>query len=377
MKDNMMLKGTGVIPLTPEMEKELNRKGKLLHGKFKENLIAPLVAVSQIDLSPQFPPVRDQGPFETCVAFATAAILDYWDGVLSGRGANTMVRSPLHMYYDKKADSGMVITAAFDNADKRGCCAEVERPYSKSDESQFSKPITKKQEMSGLFAKNNVSPIIKPFSQNTKEDKIAELKELLSRGIPILVSIDTLPSFRNPDANGIITPKPGESGGGHAIVLVGFDDQTGLFKFRNSWGTDYGIGGYGYVRYMDIFAYSYNGFYFFTSTNYRPYIPGNNLVTPFYAPSDSSVVSLGEGLKKYQYRFIKFAATRSGVHTFKANYNNTLLAVMSEDYATTITKQTAQQVKATLSAGQTVYIEVYNNASLTRNDGAVTFSLGN
>jgi C1A family cysteine protease len=37
--------------------------------------------------------------------------------------------------------------------------------------------------------------------------------------------------------------------GGHAIVAVGYDDKTRLFKFRNSWGTGWGDKGYGHLPY--------------------------------------------------------------------------------------------------------------------------------
>ena len=40
--------------------------------------------------------------------------------------------------------------------------------------------------------------------------------------------------------------------GGHSIVIVGFDDSTGRFMYRNSWGTAYGQNGYGFIAYTDV-----------------------------------------------------------------------------------------------------------------------------
>ena len=37
--------------------------------------------------------------------------------------------------------------------------------------------------------------------------------------------------------------------GGHAIVIVGYDEEKRLFTFRNSWGEDWGDKGYGYLPY--------------------------------------------------------------------------------------------------------------------------------
>ena len=44
---------------------------------------------------------------------------------------------------------------------------------------------------------------------------------------------------------------PGNSSlrGGHAICVVGYDDDTQLFKFKNSWSNSWGDNGYGYLPY--------------------------------------------------------------------------------------------------------------------------------
>jgi len=46
--------------------------------------------------------------------------------------------------------------------------------------------------------------------------------------------------------------------GGHAICIVGYDDSTGLVKFKNSWTTGWGKNGYGYLsyRYINDFLWS-------------------------------------------------------------------------------------------------------------------------
>jgi hypothetical protein len=45
-----------------------------------------------------------------------------------------------------------------------------------------------------------------------------------------------------------VMPWPG-SNQGHAITLVGYDDSGGYWIFKNSWGTGWGSGGYGTLRY--------------------------------------------------------------------------------------------------------------------------------
>ena len=45
-------------------------------------------------------------------------------------------------------------------------------------------------------------------------------------------------------------PKRNEDlAGGHALCIVGYDDKTNIFKFKNSWGANWGVQGYGYLPY--------------------------------------------------------------------------------------------------------------------------------
>jgi cathepsin L len=38
-------------------------------------------------------------------------------------------------------------------------------------------------------------------------------------------------------------------GGGHAVVIVGWSDTKKAWLIKNSWGTDWGDGGFGYIGY--------------------------------------------------------------------------------------------------------------------------------
>jgi C1A family cysteine protease len=44
--------------------------------------------------------------------------------------------------------------------------------------------------------------------------------------------------------------------GGHAILLVGFDDKTMVFKFQNSWSSSWGDRGNGYLPYNYVLSSS-------------------------------------------------------------------------------------------------------------------------
>ncbi len=46
-----------------------------------------------------------------------------------------------------------------------------------------------------------------------------------------------------------IEPNESPASIGHAVCLVGYDDNKNAFKFINSWGTSWGIDGYGWISY--------------------------------------------------------------------------------------------------------------------------------
>jgi len=54
--------------------------------------------------------------------------------------------------------------------------------------------------------------------------------------------------------------------GGHAVVMVGYDDQKKQVKFVNSWGKNWGDKGFGYLPYeylekymSDAWTFTYTG----------------------------------------------------------------------------------------------------------------------
>lgn len=45
--------------------------------------------------------------------------------------------------------------------------------------------------------------------------------------------------------------------GGHAITIIGWDDQQGCWICKNSWGNDWGEGGYFRIKYSEVWNYAY------------------------------------------------------------------------------------------------------------------------
>jgi C1A family cysteine protease len=88
---------------------------------------------------------------------------------------------------------------------------------------------------------------------------ISDLKRALVQNGPAVAGIALYTSATSGDVSktGVI-PLPKEKEqmvGGHAIVIVGYDDQASRVKFVNSWGSNWGEEGFGYLPYAYIAKY--------------------------------------------------------------------------------------------------------------------------
>ncbi|MEO7143534.1 MAG: C1 family peptidase, partial [Bryobacteraceae bacterium] len=76
----------------------------------------------------------------------------------------------------------------------------------------------------------------------------SQMKGCLAAGFPFSVGITVYDSFETEavaQSGAVPMPAPSESVlGGHAVLVVGYDDKSQRFTVRNSWGPDWGIKGY-------------------------------------------------------------------------------------------------------------------------------------
>src|SRR5207302_6720236 len=77
------------------------------------------------------------------------------------------------------------------------------------------------------------------------------MKACLAEGYPFVFGLEIYQSFESSGHHGLIgMPRDGEKDlGSHAMLAVGFSDRDRVFVVRNSWGTDWGDGGYCYIPY--------------------------------------------------------------------------------------------------------------------------------
>ena len=93
---------------------------------------------------------------------------------------------------------------------------------------------------------------------NYKPD-LEGIKQHLAQGAPVVIGMMVGQSFQyNMMGKEVWTPTRNDYNGyglgGHAMALVGYDDRKhgGAFEVMNSWGKQWGNGGYAWVRYQDF-----------------------------------------------------------------------------------------------------------------------------
>jgi hypothetical protein len=95
---------------------------------------------------------------------------------------------------------------------------------------------------------------------------LSDIKYYLNFNLPIIfaIKLNAINDAFYTTSSNVYSPKPISSGDSvlHCLEIVGYDDTKNAFFCRNSYGTDFGIGGYFYLDYLfltyyDRYIYNY------------------------------------------------------------------------------------------------------------------------
>ncbi|MBG9521056.1 MULTISPECIES: C1 family peptidase [Bacillus] len=279
------LKDTKINEAIPDYTPPISYLTKQEATKHKQQGIQnPNILPNRIDLREYFPEVRSQGKFGTCVPFATTALREYYIAKDAGaRGTNITYLSPSYIYYPSGPKDGMYFESAFQILKQEGVPPETERLYDLNPENtnQFKEPLT------ALQQKNAVPYKISSYQAIRQANMIADIKQAVANQDPVLVGIHVYPNFDATPTSGIVPPvTEKKSRGGHALVIVGYDETNQWFIVRNSWGTKFGDQGYAYMHYQTLFDMS-NSVAYVIKPIHKKYPPfGVQMQTTDISPSE-------------------------------------------------------------------------------------------
>lgn len=210
------------------------------------------------------PEPYDQGSLGSCTAHAIGGAIAYERGLahaefFSGAPPQPIASQPiadswfrpsfLQIYYCERAlegtthdDAGAYIRDGAKVTAQIGVAPASAWPY---DENKFAKRPPKSVYRAALDTRVTSYMRVAQFA--------SDLRAVLAAGDTIVFGFSVYESFESNEVarTGIVPmPKPHESMlGGHAVLLVGYDNVRKLFKVRNSWGSDWGDGGYFWMPY--------------------------------------------------------------------------------------------------------------------------------
>lgn len=207
---------------------------------------------ASVDLRPLCPPIYDQGGLESCVSNATAGSVEFTQ--MSEKLADIFTPARLFIYYNQRVLEGTVsqnVGTSFSDAitvvTKQGSPHETLWPY---DESQFA------VQPPGSVYTDGLSHLVTAYEYVNQTE--TAFKEALYSNLPVMIGVVVYPSFESAPNGVVPMPAPTEAPlGGHAILLVGYDDASQTFIFRNSWGTGWGNQGYGTLPYAFVVSPAY------------------------------------------------------------------------------------------------------------------------
>lgn len=215
-------------------------------------------AKASIDLSQWCSPIEDQQTIGSCTAHAGVGMIEYFERRAFGKHIDAsrlflykVTRKLLHW----KGDTGAWLRTTMKAMVLFGAPPEEYWPY------EIAKFEDEPSAFCYAFAQNYQA--IKYYRLDTtglSTDKLlSSIKNNLAAGYPSMFGF-TVYNFGN-DKGEFEFPKPNDSAqGGHAIMAVGYDDNRkigkdkGAIKIRNSWGTGWGEGGYGWLPYKYVEA---------------------------------------------------------------------------------------------------------------------------
>jgi len=211
----------------------------------------PTVAPASIDLRTYASPIEDQGQLGSCTGNAIAGAIE----LIDKKAGKQLDVSRLFIYYEERVlegsvnyDAGAYIRDGIKVCYTKGAPLETLWPYNVR--KWASKPTTAAY----------TDALKRKVTGYQRCVNFAAVKNALALGNPVVIGFDVYESFEQGAwqlANGSgLMPYPNVNSeqllGGHAVLIVGYNDNTQRFIVKNSWGTAWADRGYFYMPYQVI-----------------------------------------------------------------------------------------------------------------------------
>lgn len=211
----------------------------------------PLAKIpSKIDLRLFCSTVENQGTMGSCTGHAVTGAVELIHNQETGRYNHL---SRLFVYYNGRdldgwpeADDGATIRSCIKATNKLGIPPEKDWRYLKRN--LLTEPPSE------VYEKASQLKVV--GYKRIDHRNINNIRRALAQGLPVVFGFEVFESFMSDKmalTGKMSLPEKGESSdGGHAVVIVGYDDAKQHVIVRNSWGRDWGARGYFYMPYVFV-----------------------------------------------------------------------------------------------------------------------------
>jgi C1A family cysteine protease len=187
-------------------------------------------------------PIKNQASCGSCVAFGAVATVEAQLRLQRGDPSLAVDLSEAHLFFCHAAargancGTGWWPQEAFDDIQNKGIADEACYPYDLSN-----------TDCSGLCS-NWADRVVKISGFTALTNQPAQIKEWVSTRGPVsacFIVYDDFFSYRS----GVYRHVTGNEAGGHCVTIIGYDDATGSWTCKNSWGTGWGDQGFFQIAY--------------------------------------------------------------------------------------------------------------------------------
>jgi hypothetical protein len=238
-------------------------------------------------LKPYAPYPGNQSSYGTCAAWATAyAARTIYEAVENGWTDRDFITSQAYWagYQYRLVEPVKVLCDGAFTANVVASLAQTgtvhQEEYSDRDAEFYCPSNGLVRRLVYKASNNKISTTTTLFDQKTENGdfKVSRVKKSISENNPVVISMVCPPSFQRVGNSGLWQPFESPGGiydyqhGRHAMCVVGYDDNLfgGVFEIQNSWGTNWGNGGYVWIKYEDFGNFVYQAFELVTMQKKRP-----------------------------------------------------------------------------------------------------------
>lgn len=195
-------------------------------------------------------PVKDQGGCGSCVAFGVCAVMETTYRRQTGNPGFALDLAEAHLFYchggarGRTCGNGWWPDQALDDARDKGVTFDSIYPYTGSQQA--------------CSVGSNWESYLAKVSGRSLLDSRSKMKEWLSTKGSItgcFIVYQDFFSYRS----GVYRHVSGEAAGGHCVEIVGYSDSQGCWICKNSWGTNWGEGGFFRIAYGECQIETWSG----------------------------------------------------------------------------------------------------------------------